>query len=60
MRRSNVHNDFFISFFILLLFDAAKLQIIADIAKLLGYSARFCDGWHKNNQGRTLVSSLTH
>ena len=28
-------------------FDAAKLQIVADAAKHLGYSARFCDEWEE-------------
>ena len=34
---------------------AAKVRIVADSAKLLGYSAQLCDGWHKKNQGRNDV-----
>ena len=29
--------------------DAAKLSFITIITKFMGYSARFCDKWHENN-----------
>jgi hypothetical protein len=48
---------FHISYFVLS-FDAAKVLIVANSAKYLGYSALICDEWHKK-QGRKLFSSLT-
>jgi hypothetical protein len=45
---------FHFSYFVLS-FDAAKLLIVADSAKLLGYSAQLCDGWHKKIREESAV-----
>ena len=40
-------------------YDAAKVRKVTNIAKFLGYSARFCDEWGKKAPSRSSAGELS-